>query len=571
MPVSPVTFIPFDPANTSPRQLSLLRARALSHSAGYVHRRRRCARPRSVAQSSRDETTVQENDTMVHAVVGGLSIPAMLVLASSDRIKWDQGRDERQQAYSIQFFIDKTAVEWSGYYDHHFWQKHVLQAAVSYTYLRHGLVALGACHQALELRSNDPAQSTALQRYSLAHARKTISGLTKQHGRIPVSVWLLSCMVVAVVSGFVQPMAYLTSLQMQLSLRERLLVAIRRGDLNGSEREYIVNYLDPMLARQHSKLAMIIDMQTVLRQTPAAHFFSPYNLSVPYEFMSLEDACASLEHLLNKMTYQFKMAGTISEVDPGGLQDLFHSWTAALNRYEAHSDISERGHLSVASMRISAKLYANLIRTMNAEDETIFDQFTPDYRELAQVFSSITAHYKRTTRATTNFGFTSSIGFICANAGVRWCRDPIIRRQLVQTMYASNQREGLDNSQVAAMCMDLVQHIEEQGINPPPTSCKDIPAQNRVRINSVNTYFKSKPMRIELLRYPYRLSDVESHWITHPGSGAYLQTQDMLESLRADDEPDIVFGRGWAQIHNPESAQRYIFKDSPFYFSVPRV
>jgi hypothetical protein len=136
-------------------------------------------------------------------------------------------------------------------------------------------------------------------------------------------------------------------------------------------------------------------------------------------------------------------------------------------------------------------------------------------------------------------------------------------------VYASNQREGFDNSQVAAMCMELIQRIEEQGIDPPPSSYEDIPVRNRVRINSVNTYYKSKPLRIEILRYPYRPSDVESHSMIHPGSSAYLEATP--NSARTDDEPDIVNGRGWSKIHNPETAQRYTFKDSPFYFIIPRV
>jgi hypothetical protein len=115
------------------------------------------------------------------------------------------------------------------------------------------------------------------------------------------------------------------------------------------------------------------------------------------------------------------------------------------------------------------------------EKATIYDSFLPIYSAIVSL-------------AETNMGLDSSSGqevpltpSFALDMGMigplyevsRHCRDPTLRRKIVQLLRASNRQEGLLNSKTYAKIVETIISIEESGLQDVKTS-KDIPASARI-------------------------------------------------------------------------------------------
>lgn len=582
-PARLVTIIPANTPDLSQRQAYLNKSLARSHAAKLSHNRRRQQLLRTGSSTSKpassSKTSVKEKQesTQVNQASSDSddipnhtqditpspsSFPSTRHPGSRNS-NWREGR-------SLQFFIAKTASEWVSWYDAEFWRVLTPQASSLHACLRHGLVALGAYHESVEIAPTDPQRSKELKKYTTMHSQMAMSLLFKGHEDLSASVKLSAYIVIAAITAFLEPNTYLQALILQHSFQEQLdyMRQFAYSDVPQSEWYFITSYLNPPLDRQRSKYAQVIDKQWAIRNAHSTCFRTKGSVHVPETFSNLSYCRNSLEQILRWTTFQLKTCTASPSNALSAGDDLLQAWAAALNSYAVTNKLSQRDRLTVKILRIAARISMILITTMNEEDEMAFDKYTSDFRELADVFIEASSWEKSRTHV--NFGIETSLMTLCAGPAVRWCRQPDIRKDFICSFRATDRHEGMEAAWIWAEVFDLTQKIEEHGIDPPPVSCSDIPVENRRRVILLSIYWKVYLIKVEYLRYPYRPSDKEEYWIPHPGWKTMFSSPPV--TLDQYCFPDMIYGQGFFSLLRPEGLGEYYTIANPkYYFNLPRV
>lgn len=582
-PVRLVTIIPANTPDLSQRQAYLNKSLARSHAAKLSHNRRRqqlLRKGSSISQpvcssevllgEEQEPTPIDSGSCKSHAIfIQTLdSNPSPKPFPStrhpgSRNSNWREGR-------SLQFFIVKTASEWVSWYDAEFWRVLTPQASSLHVCLRHGLVALGAYHESVEVGRTDPQRSRELKKYTTMHGQMAMSLLFKEHESLPASVKLSTYIVIAAITAFLEPNTYLQALILQHTFKEQLdyMRQFACSGISQSDWHFITSYLDPTLDRQRSKYAQVVDKHWAIRTAHSSCFHTNGPMHVPETFANLSHSRNILEKILKWTTFQLKTCTAVPNSALSAGDNLLQTWTAALNKYAHSNKLSQRDELTVRILRVAARISIILISTMNEEDEMAFDQYTSDFRELADVFIEASSWEKSRTHV--NFGVETSLMALCAGPAVRWCRQPDIRRDFICSFRATDRHEGMEAAWIWAEVFDLTQKIEEHGIDPPPVSCNDIPLESRRRITSLSIYWKAYLIKVEYLRYPYRPSDGEEHWIPHPGWKTMFSSPPVTFDQHCF--ADMIYGQGSLSLLRPESLGEYYTIANPkYYFNLPRV
>lgn len=95
-----------------------------------------------------------------------------------------------QEARSLQFFLEKTMVQFQTYFPDILWETCILRRANEDSSIRHGLIALSAYHEQFVYRHQQD-NPFALRQYNLAIKGLMGSGLRQPHPHIS----LLSCLI----------------------------------------------------------------------------------------------------------------------------------------------------------------------------------------------------------------------------------------------------------------------------------------------------------------------------------------------------------------------------------------
>lgn len=570
-----VTFLPSYAPGTSTRQVNLDRSLARSHAAKVVHSRH----GKSLKKTKRFKASQQHDHKK--ADTGTLLPPSSTQLLSPDPTLYTspslilRGSDEEgswHEGRSLQFFIVKTAKEWFGWYDAEFWRILTPQASTAHPCLRHGLVALGAYHEAVGVAVVDPQRSEKLKRYTVAQGQMAVSLLFQKHDTLPASIKLSMYIIIAAISSFLQPSTFLQALILQHNFKEQLDImrTLPHSTIPQSDWHFITRYLDPTLDRQRSKLTQTVDNQWTMRAAHSADFGVDNPIHIPKTFSTLFHARMVLEQILKWTTYQIK-TGTLSfddSISKGEL--LIEMWMASLRKYADSPQLAAKDMLTVKVLRISAKISMISIATINENDELAFDKYTTEFRELADVFSEATTAGHETSQTNINFGIENSLMTLCASPAMRWCRQPDIRRDFIRAFRSTDRHEGMEAAWVWADIFELTQNIEEQGIQPPPVTCHDIPLENRRRLISLSVFWKPYLIRLQYLRYPYEATDVEEYWISHPGWSTIFMSPPM--TVDEDFLPNLVYGRGFMSMLRFEGLGDYhTIENTKYYFNLPRV
>lgn len=511
-------------------------------------------------------------------VTGGFT---MLPIQIEPSAHFEEGR-------SLQFFRERTAAEWSVWYDIGFWQVLALQAATSNSSVKHALTSLGAYHESLGMYNSDEKKRFRL--FSMAQCQKALTSLIRDYNQMSVSAILTTYAAIATVAAFTNGSFYLQAVQTQFDILDNLRE--RPDQTTLSDRMYISQYLEPSIERQRSETGQYVDLLWCLRATPAAFFDEPLPTDIPKQFSSLNEAQTYLDKVLNSATYKVKTGHQIPGQIPEAAENCFNLWLEALNRFElsqypnptkysascSHHHVNSteieacatrRGTLTISLMKISGKLSMLMISTMDVDSENVFDDYLPLYQELANIFTAV-LELQEMHSAPSCFHLASSLLRLVGNAASRWCRDPTTRRRLISLLYRAQSPDVPEGAVVWAEYCRCTMQLEEQGLPTPPTCAADIPVENRVRIHLASFYHNYWVRQVRFHVWPYGDTDFKDFYIPKLGSGKYQE--EWPEGMDQDAKPSLVIGRGfmsWLNHASPD--QYYTVKNPRFFFTIPKI
>lgn len=602
---SPPVFIQFLPPGASERQINHNRSVARSHIGRLAHNRQRVshsksrksakysARRRSARQSHTEGTSdaspgysgsadhsTDECLLLSQPMQCAVGEPAKLACLSLSPRASFHNRTKWQEERSLQFFIMNTAREWAGWHDAEFWQRLGPQVSLTHDCLRHALVALGALHEGLYVKSFNTARSSELKKLSTLQSVKAATLFVDQNHVLPASVRLMLYVVLATISCHFSLPSIIQSMLLQHEFEEQLDLFSEGvstcSKVPRDEQFLIQYYLKPILERQRSRDTQTFDMLWALRNAPSIDFQVQESIYIPEIWSTLSQARDVLEDVLKRITFEIKTGMRLSSTDTLQTDPHILAWMTTLARFTALETLSDKSKLMSRILRVTAQISMIGIMTMNIDNEMVFDQFTPIYRELADVFEAICDFERndRSLKTTQKFGLESSLMSLCSTTVLRFCRCPRIRDDLIKAFYSSKKEEGKDDAHTWAQIFDLTRTIEERGIHPRPASCHDIPQENRRRLVSINFHASCCAINLKYLRYPYRNVDIEEYWTGHTPQPHFADvlSGDQSRKESSNSLPSAIYGLGYCSYQRAENSKEYFTISNPkFYFNIPRI
>lgn len=551
-----------------------------SHASARAHRHKRSQEERTKKSRSKRASTVKSDNQHNEQL--------QMKPKFSTSIIQVQPNSHFGELRSLQFFRERTATEWSLWYDVDFCQVLALQAAASNASVRHALASIGAIHESMTICSDD--ERRRFRQFSMVQCKKALSSLIRDYDRMSVSAILTTYVAIATITGFTDGSTYLQAVQAQFDILDNLRQ--RPDQTTPSDWSYISQYIEPSIERQRSENGQYVDLLWCLRATPAALFYEAEPIDLPQQFTSMNEARMCLDKVLNCATYEVKSGHQVPGQIPETAENRFNMWLEALDRFEAarrldsNDDLASCSHsrtnsttmgacatrrekLTLALLKISAKLSMLMIRTMDANSETVFDDYLPLYQEFANVFSTV-LEFKATHSAPSCFHLSSSLFRLVGNAASRWCRDPTTRRQLISLLYRAQSLNTPEGAIVWAEYCRCTMLLEERGLPTPPKSAADIPVENRVLIHFASFYHNYWIRHVRFHIWPYGETDFKDFYISKLGSGEYHE--DWPDGVDLDAKPSLIIGRGFMSWLNPTGPDEYYTVKNPrFYFTIPKV
>lgn len=462
--------------------------------------------------------------------------------------------------------LERTAVEWSSWYDREFWTILVPQAAESHPTLKYAMVALGAYHESLEAHlAND--RRTSCRALCERSGNKALNSLRLNYDNMSFAAILCCYVALTEFAAVLGQYAFLQALKSQFAIIEDLrnLQAQRQTQIapRESDEHYIFNYLAPLMEKQKSRVGHIVDPIYLLRVTPAHHFYVP-EVYIPKFFASLWQARQNLALLLDWTTYRMKTKCSNETRIPLESEVWLEQWSARLQEFRGSSTMSRPEYCSWRILASVAKVCFMMIENMFTEDEMGFDRYEAVYQEFASAASEVLTYEGSGTKI--RFGVDSGLISLIGWMARIWCRDPTIRRQLIRLLLSVQRREGLESTPAWSSVCRWIQQEEESGIVPPPQRACDVPREKRLRLESAHFYFQKKLMVRRALRYPYDGSNTVESWVSsvpgfHDGP---------LQSPSAEDQstPDLILGKGFSSFL--KDGRMETIEVHRFTFPIPR-
>ena len=474
-------------------------------------------------------------------------------------------QDVTEDRRSCEFFVGRTAVEWSGWYDREFWTILVPQAAESHPTLKYAMVALAAYHESLEAHStNNRRLCRALCEKS---GNKALESLRLNYDNMSFAAILCCYVALTEFAAVLGQYAFLQALKSQFAIIDDLRnqQAQRQTQIapRESDEHYIFTYLAPLMEKQRSRVGHIVDPIYLLRATPAHHFYVP-EVYIPKVFMSLWQARQTLALLLDWTTYTMKTSCSNETRVPLESKVWLEQWSARIQEFRGSYTMSQREHCSWRILVSTAKVCFMMIENMFTENEMAFDRYEDLYRDFASVASEVLTSDGTGTKI--RFGVDSGLISLIGWMARIWCRDPTIRRQLIDLLFSVQRREGLESTPAWSSVCRWIQQEEESGIVPPPQRACDIPREKRLRLETAHFYFSKKLYCRRALRYPYDGSDMIESWVSSvPG---FHDGPIQFPSPEEQSTPDLILGKGFSSFL--KDGKMEMIEVHRFTFPIPR-
>jgi hypothetical protein len=113
------------------------------------------------------------------------------------------------------------------------------------------------------------------------------------------------------------------------------------------------------------------------------------------------------------------------------------------------------------------KCVAIVLATVPQDSEMLYDSFLPDFKYITRTCARIIAT-QDITQLPRNPRFSFDIGIIPAlHVTATKCRDPVVRREAIDLMFASPRQEGMWDGVLSARIGRWIVSCEEEGLTPP--------------------------------------------------------------------------------------------------------
>lgn len=467
------------------------------------------------------------------------------------------------EARSLQFFLERTCMEWSGWHDSKFWNELALQVASSHLNVQYALASLGAYHESLE--TTDPDQRLFLTSFAIGRARKALDCLIVSYDNLPFSAILATYVVITTALLLMEQGKFYSLLKLQCNMLEQY----QRQSIQISqfERHSVDGYLKPIIERQKAQAGSFIDFLYNLRAAPASQFSHSSPVTIPANFTSVHHARSTLESLLEWAVHAVKT----NQLRSAEVQSHRDCYLRSLSHYLYRTNVvSEQDRCNTWLLKLAAHFGTIMIDrvTKNEDDELFFDAYTPLYAEFADCFRRVIQLQRLKARrkdASRSFGVDGMLS-LAGQVAARWCRDPKIRRDIIRSLFDTSRREGNEDSGIWGNYCEAIMQVEEQGLTNPKT-CHEIPLQNRVKVH-LSTFLPNQVHHIQYFVYPWGHADTKDIYIRH-----HTEKKSFEGDIdTADGTAFMIVGRGYCSVRDSMSPSGYhTLKDLRFFFPIPSV
>lgn len=474
---------------------------------------------------------------------------------------------------AMQFFITRTAIEWTGWLDEQIWRHFAVQMSMSQPALKHAVISLALYHEHLE---SEGEKRVHLWQQSFLRGRKALDLMVRDYDNMPLSAVIMIYFAITAFISLLDTETGYQALQAQYTLLDHSLLDPSNcsATRTSASQEDLTKYLLFVLRRRRNRHGRVIDMVRALARAPLYNFVVEEDVIVPKVFSSLRTARQVLETLLRKTTYQAKIKGSHDVKQLSHAKQQLLAWLEKLQTYTCMQARSDDEIQSSAILQICGKLAFMMIEMMYQNDEMAFDGYTGIFRELAVVFEQNTAHRRRRNR--TNMSFILDSGLLCyvGHTASRWCRDPVLRQRLIYALLQSQRREGVEPARAWARVSKSIKLIEEYGITPTPMTCSDIPVERRLRCISYDYFWKSELIHIKYVQPTWQEEFVKDLWVTYGDQECCISPEITLGSLplqySPQDKPDLHCSEGRVSWKIRKSDQYRCCEAIDFHFPLPR-
>jgi hypothetical protein len=221
-----------------------------------------------------------------------------------------QGLDDIQRLYihtpgnsqekrAFQYFINRTAVELSGFYSSSFWERLILQASTIEPALRHAVIGIGALHKQYtnetlkyDIDGQSPAFAVSQYTKAIGHLRKSLANGTQA----PLTA-LMSCILFVCFDSL---RGYFTSAMVHLYSGLKILRDLRFD--SSADTDIIEENLGPLFSRLSLQSILYIETSTTeIRRDFVAQlsYIRLKDAEVRDTFETLEDARTCLNQAVD--------------------------------------------------------------------------------------------------------------------------------------------------------------------------------------------------------------------------------------------------------------------------------
>jgi hypothetical protein len=468
---------------------------------------------------------------------------------------------------SLEYFVHRTAIEWSGWQDGAFWNGLALQASQQNLAIAHGLVALAAWHESSSTLTSDPESASRLGRLAVVQ-HGMASELLSNSRSLNHSTSLISCVILASLQSYGgQYQEYRLLRAGEAILNEALMSVVPGADGDSmSATDQVSQEVRPLISRLQERLCMMGDMPAALARSARYHMSRRHARQdlpiLPTTFGSLRDARDCLECILKWGHDHVVEAQNVPESWKDFHMQLVENIKLWEDGLDAITLSKAHEESTVNLLKIAALNGMALLLTCCSPKETEFDLHNAVFRRIMALVMQIAGSYGRHGRV--SFGIDCGLIDIVAFVGSR-CRDSKIRRTALDWLRDSTRIEGQRLSSETGQIVQAWIELEERG-----GTCQSVidPEAQRRRLLAGERYHAQHLTKVLFVSYPYDLASgavVDEIWICTDDTGtAYA------ENLSAS-SPDAIFSPGHAAFFDFKQNTFHHLDTTNFYFPIPRV
>ncbi|THY89598.1 hypothetical protein D6C95_06791 [Aureobasidium pullulans] len=376
-----------------------------------------------------------------------------------------------EEAGAIDFFLRISIDQFSGSSPSEFWNRHVLQLAHQDIGTRHALIALAHLHRDFTSLKNQSSRSRpALNHYDAA-IRHHISSLSTG---MQDTITSGSAMTTAIIFICIEIMQGHLANAVALLQRSVAMLPAAKG-------QHVSLYED-LISRLQIHAKRLVN-KNIFDSGSSAHT-SKEVVSQYKEQDEWRNSCQDLLRDCSAISGNLSIEERVRRV---------YTMSGTPTNTEDAAPIS-RETAAYNAVHIRRLLETTSILAEEAQDlsedkrAVISDSFLPLHRAivcLAEANLGLTNSDSR-NQAPLAPSFALDMGVIGPLYEVaRHCRDPILRRKIVDLLRKSNRQEGLLNSSTYAHIVETIIEIEEDGLTDVQSS-KDIPLHARISQHSLS-------------------------------------------------------------------------------------